>query len=188
VGAAGRRAGHGDPGSAALVALCQVAFGVVTARDVFPGAGARGLRLTAGGLLMLGGLALRRRSRVASDLTIAAAALPGVPWIWMGSIWFDALAFSAITVVVAAAVDAAESHHLGRKGRHLGGDERMLLGNGIAFADLDGARFVLDRPEQGTLQALHARRRAAGRCRLARRSWSMASRKAVVRTHASGWS
>jgi hypothetical protein len=54
----------------------------------------------------------------------------------MGSIWFDALAFSAITVVVAAAVDAAETHHLGRKGRHLGGDERMMLGNGIVFAAL----------------------------------------------------
>lgn len=123
-------------GLAALVAVGQVAFGVVTARDMFPGAAARGLTLMAGGLLMLGGLALRRRSRVASDLTIAAGALPGVPWIWMGSIWFDALAFSAITVVVAAAVDAAETHHLGRKGRHLGGDERMMLGNGIVFAAL----------------------------------------------------
>ena len=124
-------------GLAALVAVCQAAFGVATVRDVFPGAAARGLTLMAGGgLLMLGGLALRRRSRVASDLTVAAGALPGVPWIWTGSSWFAALAFSAITVVVAAAVDAAERHHLGWKGQKLGGDARMMLGNAIVFAAL----------------------------------------------------
>jgi len=75
-------------GLAALVAVGQVAFGVVTARDIFPGAVTRGLTLMAGGLLMLGGLALRRWSRVASDLTIAAGrcrACPGSGWEASGS-------------------------------------------------------------------------------------------------------
>ena len=124
-------------GLAALVAVCQIAFGVVTARDVFPGAAARGPTLMAGGLLMLGGLALRRRSRVASDLTIAAGALPGVPWIWTGSIWFGRHWRSRPSPSsLQPPSTRPRGTHLGRKGRQLGGDERMMLGNGIVFAAL----------------------------------------------------
>ena len=118
--------GVGGSGLAALVAVFfQLALGVVTAGgEGFPGAAARGLTTAAGGLLVLGGLALRRRSRVAGDLAIAVGGAAGrVLDLDRDHGWLGTLAFSAITVGRSRLPwTRPRPTSSARRGRPLGGD------------------------------------------------------------------
>jgi hypothetical protein len=97
---------------AALVGTFEVAFGVaipIAEGASFDTVGGGALIATAG-LLMLGGIALRRRSRVAGDSMIAVGALPTVPFFWM-----ILPPLAGLAVIVASAFDAAEARSLGQR-------------------------------------------------------------------------
>jgi MYXO-CTERM domain-containing protein len=100
---------------AALVGLFEVGFGVAIPLEEGPtfdtvGGGAL---IAAAGLLILAGIAVRRRrSRVAGDVMIAIGPLPTVAFLWM-----ILPALAGVPVIVAATLDVAEARSLGRQGR-----------------------------------------------------------------------
>jgi len=118
-------------GLAGLVALFEVVLGVATAGEAFPGAMARGGMLTAGGLLVPVGAAVRRRWRVVGDVAVAAGMLPAVPWLGVGPAAL--LPFAALTVVVAATFDATDARRPPAPDHRPGDGGRMLLGNAVVF-------------------------------------------------------
>ena len=119
-------------GVAAMVGVAEIVWGVgaVAAETAIPGAVGHGLAASAGGLVVLGGLATRRRARVAGDLVIAVGALPAVRW--LGTSGAVLLTLAALVVIVAATLDLA-AITAARRGRRLDGEDRMLLGNAVAF-------------------------------------------------------
>jgi MYXO-CTERM domain-containing protein len=129
---------------AALVGLFEIAFGVAIPLEegaTFDTVGGGAIVATAG-LLVLGGIALRRRrSRVAGDVMIAVGALPMMPWIWI-----IPLPVAGLTVIVAATVDAAEARSLGQ--RHTPGrpGDRVLLGVAAALVAVLVAPLVIGAP------------------------------------------
>jgi hypothetical protein len=129
---------------AALVGLFEVAFGVAIPIEegaTFDTVGGGSIIVTAG-LLMLVGIAVRRRrSRVAGDLMIAVGAMPMMPWLWI-----IPLPVAGLTVIVAATVDAAEARSLGRRSAPPGGAERLLLGAAAALAAAVVAYLVIGTP------------------------------------------
>jgi LPXTG-motif cell wall-anchored protein len=148
---------------AALLGALEVLAGIGTALDgnsgvggLLPGDPASSARraavITAGGLLALGGIAQRRRSRVAGDLLIAVGTLPPVAWLWTGG---PAVIVSllALTVIVAAVVQAAQVRSLGRRGAPLPANDRMLLGNAVVFVAVLAAYTLMDRPTASALIA-----------------------------------
>jgi hypothetical protein len=94
-----------------------------------PGSIAGGALIAGAGLLMLGGIAVRRRSRVAGDLMIAVGALPTVVFFWL-----ILPPLAGLTVIVAAAFDSAEARSLGERGRPLAVGERLLLAGVVVVA------------------------------------------------------
>jgi MYXO-CTERM domain-containing protein len=100
---------------AALVGLFEVAFGVAIPLEEganFDTVGG-GAIIAAAGLLMLAGIAVRRRrSRVAGDVMIAIGPLPTVAFMWM-----ILPPLAGVPVIVAATLDVAEARSLGRPGR-----------------------------------------------------------------------
>lgn len=146
---------------ATLLGAFQVVVGIGTALDgndgvgiLLPGdpAGAtrRAATITTGGLLSLWGIAQRRRSRVAGDLLIAVGMLPSVAWLWVSG---PALIVSllALTVTVAAVVQAAQVRRLGRRGAPLAADDRMRLGNAVVLVAVVAAAALLGRPTASAL-------------------------------------
>jgi hypothetical protein len=117
---------------AGLVGTFEVAFGVAIPIEEganFDTVGGGALIATAG-LLMLGGLAVRRRrSRVAGDMMIAVGALPMLPWVWM-----ILPPLAGLTVIVAAAFDSAEARSLGERGAPPAAAERLLLASVVVVA------------------------------------------------------
>jgi hypothetical protein len=128
----------------ALVGLFEVAFGVaIPLHDGvnFNTIGGGAIVATAG-LLILGGIAVRRRrSRIAGDLMIAVGAMPMMPWLWI-----IPLPVAGLTVIVAATVDAAEARSLGRRSAPAGGVERLLLGAAAVLAAVIVANLVIGTP------------------------------------------
>ena len=117
---------------AGVVAAAEVTLGVATVADAaFAAAPGRGPMLAAGGLLLVAGLALRPRARVAGDAAIAVGALPGVPW--FGSIGGALLQIAALLVISVASVEVAGTWSAARPGGRLGGFDRMLLTNAVVF-------------------------------------------------------
>ena len=105
-----------------------------------------GALLATAGLLMLGGIAVRRRSRVAGDSMIAVGALPTVPFFWM-----ILPPLAGLTVIVAAAFDAAEARSLGQRGTPLVAGERLVLAAVVIVAAALVAAVVIGIPLPGTL-------------------------------------
>jgi hypothetical protein len=102
---------------AALVGSFEVLFGVAMPFEEGgnPGSIAGGVLIATAGLLLLGGILVRRRrSRVAGDIMIAVAALPTVVFFWM-----ILPPLAGLTVIVAAAFDSAEARRLGERGTPL---------------------------------------------------------------------
>jgi hypothetical protein len=100
---------------AALVGLFEVVSGVgmPLAEGGNPGSIAGGAFIAGAGLLVLGGIIVRwRGSRVAGDRMIVVGALPTLPWMWM-----ILPPLAGLTVIMAAAVDAAEARTLGERQR-----------------------------------------------------------------------
>ena len=132
---------------AALVTF-EVAFGM--AIPIEEGANldtvGGGALIATAGLLMLGGIALRRRSRVAGDSMIAVGALPTVPYFWM-----ILPPLAGLTVIVAAAFDAAEARSLGQRGTPLVAGERLVLAGVVIVAAALVAAVVIGSPLSGTL-------------------------------------
>jgi LPXTG-motif cell wall-anchored protein len=148
---------------ATLLGALEVVAGIGTALDGNSGVGGllpgdpassprRAAIITAGGLLALWGIAQRRRSRVAGDLLIAVGMLPPVAWLWTGG---PAVIVSllALTVIVAAVVQAAQVRSLGRRGAPLPANDRMLLGNAVVFVAVLAAYTLMDRPTASALIA-----------------------------------
>jgi hypothetical protein len=129
---------------AALVGLFEVAFGVAIPLEEganFDTIGGGSIIATAG-LLVLGGIAVRRRrSRLAGDLMIAVGAMPMMPWLWI-----IPLPVAGLTVIVAAIVDAAEARSVGRRSAPAGGAERLLLGAAAALTAAIVAHLVIGTP------------------------------------------
>jgi hypothetical protein len=100
---------------AALVGLFEVGFGVAIPLEEganFDTVGG-GALIAAAGLLILAGIAVRRRwSRVVGDIMIAIGPLPTVAFLWM-----ILPALAGVPVIVAATLDVAEARSLGRQGR-----------------------------------------------------------------------
>jgi hypothetical protein len=100
---------------AALVGIFEVGFGVAIPLEEganFDTVGG-GALIAAAGLLILAGIAVRRRwSRVAGDVMIAIGPLPTVAFLWM-----ILPALAGVPVIVAATLDVAEARSLGRQGR-----------------------------------------------------------------------
>jgi hypothetical protein len=105
----------------------------------------RGVIICAGGLLALWGIAQRRRSRVAGDLLIAAGALPVVPWLWIAGPTLI-VSLVALTVIVAATINAAEARSLARHGTPLAAHRRMVLSNAAAFMAVFVADTLMEQP------------------------------------------
>jgi hypothetical protein len=96
---------------AALVGLFEVVSGVgmPLTEGGNPGSIAGGAVIATAGLLVLGGIIVRwRGSRVAGDRMIVVGALPTLPWMWL-----ILPPLAGLTVIMAAAVDAAEARSLG---------------------------------------------------------------------------
>jgi hypothetical protein len=133
---------------AGLVGSFEVAFGVAIPEEGanFDTVGGGALIATAG-LLVLGGIAVRRRrSRVAGDSMIAVGALPTVPFFWM-----ILPPLAGLTVIVAAAFDAAEARSLGQRGTPLVAGERLVLAGVVIVAAALVAAVVIGMPIPGTL-------------------------------------
>jgi hypothetical protein len=100
---------------AALVGIFEVGFGVAIPLEEganFDTVGG-GALIAAAGLLILAGIAVRRRwSRVVGDIMIAIGPLPTVAFLWM-----ILPALAGVPVIVAATLDVAEARSLGRQGR-----------------------------------------------------------------------
>jgi hypothetical protein len=146
---------------ATLLGALEVVVGIGTALQGNSGVGVllpgdpgstarRAAIVTAGGLLALLGIAQRRRSRVAGDLLIAVGALPPVAWLWTGGPAVI-VSLAALTVIVAAVVQAAQVRSLGRRGAPLGANDRMLLGNAVIFVAVLAAYALMDRPTASAL-------------------------------------
>jgi hypothetical protein len=146
---------------AVLLGMVEVVVGIGTALQGNSGVGIllpgdpsstarRAAIITAGGLLTLWGIAQRRRARVAGDLLIAAGTLPPVAWLWTGG---PAVIVSlvALTVIVAAVVQAAQVRSLGRRGAPLPANDRMLLGNAVVLIAVVAAAALLGRPTASAL-------------------------------------
>ena len=143
---------------AALLGMLEVVVGVAMALDGEVGAALpgdpstvvrRGIIICAGGLLAVWGIARRRRSRVADDLLVAVGALPMVSWLWvMGATVIASL--EALTVIVAATANAAESGHLRQRGTPLEAHDRMRLGNLVVFLALLIAYNLMGASVRGT--------------------------------------
>ena len=105
--------------------LLEVGFGVaipLTEGANFDTVGG-GAILAAAGLLVLGGIAVRRqRSRITGDIMIAVGAVPMLPWLWM-----ILPPLAGIIVILAAAFDMAEARSLGERGTSLAARERLVL-------------------------------------------------------------
>jgi len=129
---------------AALVGLFEVAFGVaIPLHDGvnFDTIGGGAIVATAG-LLVLGGIAVRRRrSRIAGDLMIAVGAMPMMPWLWI-----IPLPVAGLTVIVAATVDAAEARSLGQRHTPTRPGDRVLLGVAAALVAVLVAPLVAGAP------------------------------------------
>jgi len=117
---------------AALVGLFEVGFGVAipleegTSFDTVGG----GAILAAAGLLVLGGIAVRRqRSRITGDIMIAVGAVPTLPWLWM-----ILPPLLGLPVILAAVFDVAEARSLGERGTPLGVRERLLVAGVVLVA------------------------------------------------------
>jgi hypothetical protein len=96
---------------AGLVSIFEVVFGVGMpfAEGGNPGSIAGGAFIAGAGLLVLGGIIVRwRGSRVVGDRMIVVGALPTLPWMWL-----ILPPLAGLTVILAAAVDAAEARSLG---------------------------------------------------------------------------
>jgi hypothetical protein len=133
---------------AGLVGIVEVAFGIgipLTEGASFDTVGGGALVATAG-MLVLGGIAQRRRSRVAGDIMIAVGALPTVPFFWM-----ILPPLAGLTVIVASAFDAAEARSLGERGTPLVAGERLVLGGIVIVAAGLVAAVVIGMPIPGTL-------------------------------------
>jgi hypothetical protein len=134
---------------AGLVGILEVAFGVAIPMEEganFDTVGGGALVATAG-LLLLGGIAVRRRrSRVAGDIMIAVGALPTVPFFWM-----ILPPLAGLTVIVASAFDAAEARSLGQRGTPLPAGERLVLAGVVIVAAALVAAVVIGMPIPGTL-------------------------------------
>jgi hypothetical protein len=89
-----------------------------------PGSIAGGSAIALGGLVIIAGLVLRRRRRVAGDVLIAVGSVPALPFFWM-----IVPPVLGLVVITAAAVDAAE--------------ERALHGAGPGRSPLAVAALVL---------------------------------------------
>jgi MYXO-CTERM domain-containing protein len=133
---------------AALVGLFEVAFGAAIPLEEgasFDTVGGGAIIATAG-LLVLGGIAVRRRrARVAGDVMIAVGAMPMMPWLWI-----IPLPVAGLTVIVAAVVDAAEARSLGQRHaptRRPG--DRVLLGVAAALVAVLVAPLVIGAPLWG---------------------------------------
>jgi hypothetical protein len=129
-------------GLAGLVALSEVVLGISMTREAFPGATARGVAATAGGLLVLTGVALRRRLRVAGDLAVTAGALPAVSW-WATTGPAALLSVAALVVIVAATSDAVDAQRPARARPSgdidrtlLAASDRMLVESAVVFLAL----------------------------------------------------
>jgi hypothetical protein len=100
---------------AALVGIFEVGFGVAIPLEEganFDTVGG-GALIAAAGLLILAGIAVRRRwSRVVGDIMIAIGPLPTVAFLWM-----ILPPLAGVPVIVAATLDVAEARSLGRQGR-----------------------------------------------------------------------
>jgi len=150
-----------SPAASAGPPYTQVVVGVGTALDGSSGVGIllpgdpastarRAAIITTGGLLALWGIAQRRRSRVVGDLLIAVGTLPPVAWLWVsGPVVIVSLL--ALTVIVAAVVQAAQVRRLGRRGPPLAANDRMLLGNAVVLVAVVAAAALLGRPTSSAL-------------------------------------
>jgi hypothetical protein len=133
---------------AALVGIFEVLFGVAMPFEEGgnPGSIAGGALIAGSGLLMLGGIAVRRRrSRVAGDMMIAVGPLPIVAFFWL-----ILPPLAGIIVIVAAAFDAAEARSLGERGRPLVAGERLLLA-GVVLAAAALVALLIAGSMPGTL-------------------------------------
>jgi hypothetical protein len=96
---------------AAVVAIFQIAGGLQSAllpvnRSVAGAAGA--LAVVGTGVLLLVGIAHRRRSRAAGDALVAAGALAVLPWAWL------VVPAAGLPLLLVAVVDAADARGWGR--------------------------------------------------------------------------
>jgi hypothetical protein len=133
---------------AALVGLFEIAFGVAMPFEEGGHAEslAGGALIATAGLLMLSGIAVRRRrSRVAGDIMIAIGPLPIVALFWL-----ILPPLAGIIVIVAAAFDSAEARSLGERGRPLDAGERLLLA-GVVLAAAAFVALLIAGSMPGTL-------------------------------------
>jgi hypothetical protein len=134
---------------AALVGIFEVGFGVaipLTEGANFDTVGG-GALIAAAGLLVLGGLAVRRqRSRVLGDAMIAVGAVPTLPWVWM-----ILPPLLGLPVIVAAAFDVAEARSLGERGTPLGARERLVVVGVVVVAAALVATLLVTGPVAGPL-------------------------------------
>ena len=134
---------------AALVGIFEVGFGVaipLTEGANFDTVGG-GALIAAAGLLVLGGLAVRRqRSRITGDAMIAVGAVPTLPWVWM-----ILPPLLGLPVIVAAVFDVAEARSLGERGTSLGAGERLVLAGVVLVAAALVATLLVAGPVAGAL-------------------------------------
>jgi MYXO-CTERM domain-containing protein len=134
---------------AGLVGIFEIAFGVAIPLEEganFDTVGG-GALIAAAGLLMLAGIAVRRRrSRIAGDIMIAVGALPMIPWLWI-----IPLPLAGLTVIVASAFDSAEARSLGERGTPLPAGERLVLAGVVIVAAALVAAVLIAGPMPGTL-------------------------------------
>jgi MYXO-CTERM domain-containing protein len=147
------------PVLAALLGMLEVVVGLDMALQGSSGVGValpgdpggiarRGVITCAGGLLALGGIARRRRWRVAGDLLLAVGVLPVVSWLWaIGPTLLVSL--GALTVIVAATADAAEALGPGPRGTPYAVQRRVLLGNAVVLAAVLVADTLMGQPTAG---------------------------------------
>jgi MYXO-CTERM domain-containing protein len=126
---------------AALIGLFEIAFGVAipleegATSDTVGG----GAIVATAGLLVLGGIAVRRRrSRIAGDIMIAVGAMPMMPWLWI-----IPLPVAGLTVIVAATADAAEARSLNQRHTPARPGDRVLLGVATALVTVLVASLVI---------------------------------------------
>jgi len=124
---------------AVLTGVVEVFFGIALAvQDRDPGAWFGGAVFVLAGLVVLAGVAWRRRARIAGDLVVAGGVLPLLPFWWM-----VVPSLLALVVLVAAVLDAADARSLGRSARPAGAGLKLGLAILAVLAAMLVARVVI---------------------------------------------